>query len=148
MRGLCSVAILLGACDIPQPAVICHNGNCVEPTNFAFVQRDGVPTGPPSPQHADTASFLPNRQTLLMRPGDHLIIHIRDARVPGHPGQRALETSIHDLSTGQRGSMQASAISPYIKTSSGKRLFSLLARSSIFCAALCSISSMTVMAQP
>ncbi|MBA3462890.1 MAG: hypothetical protein H0T46_23240 [Deltaproteobacteria bacterium] len=32
MRGLCSLALLV-ACDIPQPAVICHNGNCVEPTD-------------------------------------------------------------------------------------------------------------------
>lgn len=33
MRGLCSLAIVVAACDIPQPAVICHNGNCVEPTD-------------------------------------------------------------------------------------------------------------------
>jgi hypothetical protein len=24
------------------------NTNCEEPTNFAFIQRDGVPTGPPA----------------------------------------------------------------------------------------------------
>ena len=29
------------------------NPNCIEPTNFAFIQRDGVPTGPPSPQLAN-----------------------------------------------------------------------------------------------
>lgn len=25
--------LALAACDVPQPAIICHNGNCVEPTN-------------------------------------------------------------------------------------------------------------------
>jgi hypothetical protein len=60
------------------------NGNCIEPTNFAFIQTNGVPTGPPSPQLADTATELPNKHTLLMNPGDHLVIHIWDA-----PGARA-----------------------------------------------------------
>lgn len=41
MRALCSVVLLLAACDIPQPAVICHNGNCVEPTDAE--QDDTVP---------------------------------------------------------------------------------------------------------
>src|SRR4051812_41615052 len=25
--------VVVAACDIPQPVVICHNGNCVEPTD-------------------------------------------------------------------------------------------------------------------
>ena len=32
------------------------NTNCEEPANFAFIQRNGVPTGPPSPQDADAAT--------------------------------------------------------------------------------------------
>ena len=36
------------------PSFNCNN-DCVEPVNFAFIQRDGVPTGPPSPQESDLA---------------------------------------------------------------------------------------------
>jgi hypothetical protein len=93
----------------------CAN-DCEEPTNFAFIQTNGVPTGPPSPQLADIATDTPNSHTLLMRPGDHLRIHIGDAPVPGHKGQRALVTSIHDLSTGQTGFMQASAANGFMAT--------------------------------
>jgi hypothetical protein len=43
MVARCSVALLvaIAACDIPQPAVICHNGNCVEPTNAG--EDDTIP---------------------------------------------------------------------------------------------------------
>jgi hypothetical protein len=94
---------------------VCNN-NCIEPTNFAFIQTNGVPTGPASPQLADQATNTPNRDTLMMRPGDHLVIHIWDAPVPGGHGQRALETSIRDLSTGQSGFMQASAANGFMAT--------------------------------
>jgi hypothetical protein len=92
------------------------NPNCVEPTNFAFIQTNGVPTGPPSPQLSDLATSTPSNHTLLMKPGDHLTIHIWDAPVPGQPGQKALKTSIHDLSTGQSGFMQASAANGFMAT--------------------------------
>jgi hypothetical protein len=55
------------------------NPHCIEPTNFAFIQTNGVPTGPPSPQLSDIASMTPNSHTLLMNPGDRLVIHIWDA---------------------------------------------------------------------
>ena len=92
------------------------NTNCEEPTNFAFIQTNGVPTGPPSPQLANTATSLPNGHTLMMHSGDRLVIHIWDAPVPGHPGQKALKTSIHDLTTGQFGWMQASAANGFMAT--------------------------------
>jgi hypothetical protein len=92
------------------------NNNCIEPTNFAFIQTNGVPTGPPSPQRADLATETPNSHTLMMKPGDHLVIHIWDAPVPGHKGQKALETSINDLTTGQSGFMQASAANGFMAT--------------------------------
>ncbi|MBV9379161.1 MAG: hypothetical protein JOY82_10690 [Streptosporangiaceae bacterium] len=92
------------------------NPNCIEPTNFAFIQTNGVPTGPPSPQLADLATNTPNKHTLLMNPGDRLTVHIWDAPVPGHPGQRALETSILDNTTGQRGFMQASGANGFMAT--------------------------------
>lgn len=91
------------------------NNNCIEPTNFAFIQTNGVPTGPPSPQLANAATVTPNAHTLLMNPGDRLRIHIWDARLPG--GGHALETSIHDLTTGQSGFMIASAKNGFMATS-------------------------------
>ena len=91
------------------------NNNCIEPTNFAFIQTNGVPTGPPSPQLATAASFTPNENTLLMNPGDRLKIHIWDARLPG--GGHALETSIKDLTTGKSGFMIASAKNGFMQTS-------------------------------
>jgi hypothetical protein len=91
------------------------NPNCEEPTNFAFIQRDGVPTGPPSPQRSNAATATPNGQTLLMNPGDRLVIHIWDARLRG--GGHALETSIRDLTTGQSGFMIASARNGFMATS-------------------------------
>jgi hypothetical protein len=92
------------------------NPNCTEPTNFAFIQTNGVPTGPPSPQLMDAASFTPNKNTLLMNPGDHLVIHMSDPPVPGAPGQRALKLTINDLTTGQSGFMQASAKNGFMGT--------------------------------
>ena len=91
------------------------NGNCIEPTNFAFVQRDGTPTGPPSPQLSTLATSTPNSETLLMSPGDKLSIHIFDAPAPG--GGHALEVSIDDLTSGQTGFMQASAANGFTQTS-------------------------------
>ncbi len=45
------------------------NNNCIEPVNFAFVQRDGVPTGPPSPQLSNDATFTPNKRHAADEPG-------------------------------------------------------------------------------
>jgi hypothetical protein len=88
------------------------NNNCVEPVNFAWVQTNGVPTGPPSPQLQDSASFTPNRSTLLMNPGDKLSVKIFDNRKAG-----ALETSIQDLTTHKSGYMLASAANGFASTS-------------------------------
>lgn len=93
------------------------NPGCTEPTNFAFVQTDGVPTGPPGPQDTNLATNTPNSHTLLMNPGDRLVIHIFNAPVPGHPGHNALKLVIEDLTTGQTGFMQASAANGFRTTS-------------------------------
>jgi hypothetical protein len=90
------------------------NNDCVEPVNFAFIQRNGVPTGPANPQEADLASETPNSETLLMNPGDLIVVHIFDAALPG--GGHALETSIHDKTTGQSGLMIASAANGFMTT--------------------------------
>jgi hypothetical protein len=85
------------------------NQNCTEPRNFAFVQTNGVPPGPPSPQESDDSTLTPNRQTLLLNPGDLISIHLFDARIPGG---HALEAGETDLSTGHSGFMIASRSSP------------------------------------
>jgi len=95
------------------------NPNCEEPVNFAFIQTDGVPTGPPSPQEANLASFTPNAHTLLMNPGDHLTIQMFDAPVRGQRRTYAFEVVVRDLTTGQTGYMQASAANGFQNTSIG-----------------------------
>ena len=91
------------------------NAACEEPVNFGFIQRNGVPTGPASPQNMNLASVTPNDQTLMMNPGDRISVHIFDTPAPG--GGQALETQIHDWSTGQTGWMQASAANGFMNTS-------------------------------
>jgi hypothetical protein len=91
------------------------NGGCEEPVNFGFIQRDGVPTGPPSPQESNLATLTPNGQTLLMSPGDRVTVSMFDAPAPG--GGRAFEVVVHDWSTGQVGWMQASAANGFANTS-------------------------------
>jgi hypothetical protein len=78
------------------------NANCTEPVNFAFLQVNGIPTGPPGPGEQKNATFTNNRETLLMNPGDDLVILIRDS-------PEGLVTSIADLTTGEQGFMVASA---------------------------------------
>jgi hypothetical protein len=93
------------------------NPSCVEPVNFAFIQTNGVPAGPPSPQQTDLATFTPNGKTLLMNPGDKLKVLMSDMPVPGEPGQKAFEVIVKDLTTGQSGFMQASARNGFQNTS-------------------------------
>jgi hypothetical protein len=85
------------------------NPNCTEPVNFAFIQKNGVPPGPPGPNTATNATFNPNAHTLLMNPGDHLRITIKDT-------SNGLYTQIVDLTTGERGFMFASAANGFQNT--------------------------------
>ena len=90
------------------------NPNCTEPVNFGFIQTNGVPTGPPSPQLSDLTTFTPNAHTLLMNPGDVITMHMFDARIRGGHALEARET---DLTTGQSGFMIASAANGFMNTS-------------------------------
>jgi hypothetical protein len=89
------------------------NNNCVEPVNFAFIQTNGVPTGPPSPQLSNLATFSPNARTLLMNPGDKITVHMFDGAIPGG---HALEIREQDLTTGRSGFMIASARNGFMNT--------------------------------
>jgi hypothetical protein len=85
------------------------NPACTEPVNAAFLQRNGVPTGPPSPQLSNLASFTPNAQTLMMNPGDVLRVSITDPAA-------GFTTRVTDLNTGQTGFMTASAANGFMNT--------------------------------
>jgi hypothetical protein len=85
------------------------NPNCEEPVNFAFLQQNGVPTGPASPQLANVETFTPNADTLELNPGDVLQVSISD------PASGFL-TSVTDLTTGQSGFIQASAANGFTDT--------------------------------
>ncbi|MGO9503832.1 MAG: hypothetical protein ACLPUO_20200 [Streptosporangiaceae bacterium] len=82
---------------------------CEEPVNFAFLQRNGVPTGPPGPQLANANTELPNSQTLRMNPGDVLAVSVSDPA-------SGLTTAIRDLTTHQTGYMVASASNGFMNT--------------------------------
>ncbi len=78
------------------------NFNCEEPQNFAFLQRNGVPAGPPSPQLSNIHTVTPNAQTLTYSPGDVLKVQISDPA-------GGFTTRVTDLTTHQTGFMVASA---------------------------------------
>ena len=75
-----------------------------EYVNFAFLTRSGRPIGPPNPlQFNPATSGNPTRpDVLFMRPGDHITVSMHDTR-------HGLKTVLFDRTTGQVGSMTASA---------------------------------------
>jgi len=85
------------------------NNNCEEPVNFAFLQTNGVPTGPPSPQLADVSTLSPNGSTLMINGGDTLVVSISDP-------PSGFTTVIRDLTTHQTGFMTASAANGFMNT--------------------------------
>ncbi len=85
------------------------NTACEEPTNFAFLQTNGVPAGPPSPQLADVNTDTPNAHTLELNPGDVVKLSITDPAA-------GFTTTVQDLTTGQTGFMVASAGNGFMDT--------------------------------
>ena len=86
------------------------NNNCIEPVNFAFLQTNGVPVGPPAPQISTLRSMLGNGKTLKLNPGDVVKVSISDP-------PSGLTTVVRDLSTGRTGYMTASARNGFMNTS-------------------------------
>jgi hypothetical protein len=81
----------------------CLNTVGIEPANFAFITKSGAPHAPPGPLDLTTESFTPNPDTdLFMNSGDKLTVDI-------HDGSAGLTAIVHDLTTGETGSMTASA---------------------------------------
>jgi len=77
-------------------------GGAIEYVNRAFITKSGIPTGPPSPLKHNTKTFTPTGDTLFYNSGDVLRIDLRDTAT-------GLKITIDDLTTGESGSMTASA---------------------------------------
>jgi len=74
-----------------------------EYVNFAYLTRTGVPQGPPNPINFDVVgSGKPGPNVLYMNPGDKYNVTLHDTA-------HGLQTTVHDITTGQSGSMTASA---------------------------------------
>jgi hypothetical protein len=89
------------------------NGTVLNPTcaaktgleyvNFAFLTKDGHPTATPNPVNSTTATFTPDpARDLFMSSGDNLSVSLGDT-------PHGIRAVIHDRTTGQTGSMTASA---------------------------------------
>jgi hypothetical protein len=91
-----------------QNAGVPNNADClntvgIEPANFAFVTLNGAPHAPPSPLLQNGDTFTANPATdLFMNSNDKLAIDIHDSAA-------GLVASIDDKTSGQSGSMTASA---------------------------------------
>jgi len=78
-----------------------HTG--LEYINFAFITKNGKPTAPPNPVDSTLATFTPNpSKDLFMNSGDKLVVTMHDT-------SSGLQIIIDDQTTGQSGSMTASA---------------------------------------
>ena len=79
------------------------NSQCTEPTNFAFIPMDGIPTGPPGPASQYQCLVHPKQADLAHESrGDQLEITIKDTA-------DGLLNRIDDKTTGKSGYMVASA---------------------------------------
>ncbi|PZS28424.1 MAG: hypothetical protein DLM59_14800 [Pseudonocardiales bacterium] len=76
----------------------------VEPVNFAYLTHSGTPQGPPNPVNFDpVGSGKPDpHKVLFLGQGDHYTVSLHDTA-------HGLMTTVNDTSTGQSGSMTASA---------------------------------------
>jgi hypothetical protein len=75
----------------------------LEYVNFAFVTKNGKTESPPNPVQSTTATFTPDKKNdLFMGSGDNLKVSLGDT-------PQGLRATINDLTSGQSGSMTASA---------------------------------------
>ena len=81
----------------------------VEPVNFAFITKSGVPHAPPNPLDATGLTYTPFTSDLYMNSGDKLVVHQYDT-------SSGLRITINDLTTGQTGSMTTSAANGFGQT--------------------------------
>jgi hypothetical protein len=101
-------AMAIFSFNLNQNNGVANNADClntvgIEPANFAFITLNGTPHAPPGPLDQTAGTFTPDPSTdLFMNSGDVLTVDI-------HDGAAGLTTIIRDHSTGESGSMTASA---------------------------------------
>ena len=101
----CSAVAIFGLSDSLTQT---NNVDCLqrageEFTNFAYLTTNGVPQGPPDPLNFQfVGSGTPGANVLYMNAGDEVTISIHDS-------PDGLVTTVTDTTTGQTGSMTASA---------------------------------------
>ncbi len=74
--------------------------------NFAFLTRSGRPQAPPNPIDSTLATFTPSARDLFMNSGDNLQVSLTDS-------PHGLRTTVKDTTTGDSGSMTASAANDF-----------------------------------
>ncbi|HEX9599420.1 MAG TPA: hypothetical protein VF963_08590 [Gaiellaceae bacterium] len=100
-------AMAIFSFNLNQNTGVANNADCLstvglEPANFAFITKSGVPHAPPGPLDLTLGSFTPSPATdLFMNSGDDLMVDV-------HDGAAGLTVIVQDLTTGQTGSMTAS----------------------------------------
>jgi hypothetical protein len=100
-------ALIIASLSVNQNTGQVNNAACgevagIEYLNFAYITKNGVPLGPPSPLLANNSTFTPTANTMLYNQGDVLRIVLQDT-------PNGLQISIADLTKGESGSMTASA---------------------------------------
>jgi hypothetical protein len=70
--------------------------------NFAFITKSGISQAPANPVSANLDTFTPTKKDLFMNPSDHLSVAFTDTA-------DGVKVIIHDRTTGESGSMTASA---------------------------------------
>jgi hypothetical protein len=103
-------ALTIDSFSVSQVDSSTQNQQClqtagVEPVSFAFITKSGVPQASPDP----TTDFAPPfaasipdpTQDLFMNPGDKIVLDMHDTPA-------GFQVIVHDLTTGQTGSMTAS----------------------------------------
>ncbi|HEX9040574.1 MAG TPA: hypothetical protein VF838_06030 [Trebonia sp.] len=109
----CAATLWCAALNIDSLSENLNTGGALNPTcaaktgleyvNFAFITKNGVSQAPANPVDQTTATFTPNRvKDLFMHSGDTL-------RVKMHDTSNGFLVDIFDATTGQSGSMTASA---------------------------------------
>jgi hypothetical protein len=80
----------------------CLNDAGLEYVNFAFITKSGTPVGPPDPLDQTGDTFTRTADVLEFANGDQLDVSMHDTT-------DGFQVVIHDLTTGETGSMTASA---------------------------------------
>ena len=89
-----------------------NNNTCasitgIEYVNFAFITKNGKAQAPANPVNATLATYTPDpTKDLFMNSGDRLTVQLHDTA-------HGFQVVIHDLTTGQSGSMTASGANSF-----------------------------------